>query len=211
MTNPPNRLSAQAAAAAGQKPRPRRLWPLILVIIICVLPVIASYLTYYVIRPHGASTNYGVLIEPQRPIPTALTAHTDDGRVLPLASFKGKWLMVSVNSGACDTACATKLYFMRQIRALQGNERDRVVTLWLRTDTVPVSAAIRNAYGDTQMLIADPAALADWLPADSGTAITDHIYLVDPNGNLMMRFPKDPQPEKINADLHKLMTWSGIG
>ena len=74
-----------------------------------------------------------------------------------------------------------------------------------------VPQVIQNAYPDTEMLVADPAALATWLPADTGTQPADHIYLVDPNGNLMMRFPKDPDPGKIKNDLTKLLKWSRIG
>ena len=32
----------------------------------------------------------------------------------------------------------------------------------------------------------------------------DHIYLVDPLGNLMMRFPRDPDPSKMLKDLQRL-------
>ena len=70
---------------------------------------------------------------------------------------------------------------------------------------------IQKAYPDTNMLIADPAQVSAWLPADSGTKVTDHIYMVDPNGNLMMRFPKDPNPSKIKGDVTKLLKWSSIG
>ena len=52
---------------------------------------------------------------------------------------------------------------------------------------------------DTRMLVADPKAVAAWLPADADTQLTDHIFLVDPNGNLMMRFPKDPNPRRSRA------------
>jgi cytochrome oxidase Cu insertion factor (SCO1/SenC/PrrC family) len=65
---------------------------------------------------------------------------------------------------------------------------------------------------DTRMLVAaDPKAVAAWLPAGADSQLTDHIFLVDPNGNLMMRFPKNPEPEKIKADLAKLLKWSRIG
>lgn len=100
---------------------------------------------------------------------------------------------------------------MRQIRAAQGPERGRVVEVWLRTDAGNVSDVIQKAYPDTDMLIANPAQVSAWLPTDTGTQVTDHIYLVDPNGNLMMRFPKDPNPSKIKGDLTKLLKWSRIG
>jgi len=204
-------------SAAASEPRgswQRGRWKLLLLAAICAAPVIASYVTYYIIKPHGGVTNYGTLIEPQRPIPPSLTVRDENNQALPLATLaalQGKWLMLSVDASACDEACVKKLYFMRQIRATQSTERERVVTVWLRTDAAPVPDIIRRAYGDTRLLVADPAALAAWLPAGKGTQVSQHIFLVDPNGNLMMRFPNNPDPGKIKNDLTRLLKWSTIG
>ncbi|WCM20223.1 cytochrome C oxidase subunit I [Paraburkholderia bryophila] len=189
----------------------RGRWVLLLLAVICAAPIAVSYFTYYVIKPAGGKTNYGTLVEPQRPIPESLTVTGEDGKPLKLATLRGKWLMISVDNSACDKACVTKLYFMRQIRTAQGPERERVVQVWLRTDAGNVGDVIQKAYPDTDMLIADPAQVSAWLPSDTGTKVTDHIYLVDPNGNLMMRFPKDPNPSKIKGDVTKLLKWSTIG
>jgi cytochrome oxidase Cu insertion factor (SCO1/SenC/PrrC family) len=184
---------------------------MLLIALVCAAPVIGSYFTYYVIKPNGGTTSYGTLVEPQRPIPDGLVVTGEDGKPLQLASLRGKWLLVSVDSSACDKACVTKLYFMRQVRATQGPERERVVEVWLRTDAGKVAEVIEKAYPDTHKLIADPAALSAWLPVDAGTSLADHIFVVDPNGNLMMRFPKDPNPSKIKGDITKLLKWSSIG
>ncbi len=170
---------------------------ILLLLAICAAPVIASYLTYYVFKPAGASTNYGALITPQRPVPDGFMARDPSGAQVPPSAFHGKWLLVSVGPSSCDESCATRLYFARQIRATQGAERDRVETVWLRTDAGPIDAKIAHAYPDTHAWVVDPAALASWFPADAGTVVSDHIYVIDPNGNLMMRFPKDPDPSKI--------------
>ena len=39
----------------------------------------------------------------------------------------------------------------------------------------------------------------------------DHIYLVDPLGNLMLRFPRDPDPSRMIKDLQRLLRYSRIG
>lgn len=189
----------------------RGRWTVLLIALVCAAPVIASYLTYYVFKPRGGQTNYGTLIEPQRPISEALVVKDEAGKPMRLASLRGRWLMISVDRSACGKACATKLYFMRQIRATQAGERERLVTVWLRTDAEPIPEAVERAYPDTRKLIGDPAALAAWLPAEAGTLDTDHIYLVDPSGNLMMRFPKEPDPSKIKRDITKLLNSSSIG
>lgn len=211
----PTGKPAAAKAIPGQPNGPgswrRGRWVLLLLAVICAAPIAVSYFMYYVVKPTGGSTNYGALIDPQRPIPDSLVVTGADGKPLKLASLHGRWLMISVDASACDKACATKLYFMRQIRAAQGPERERVVEVWLRTDAGKVADVMQTAYPNTDMLIADPAQVTAWLPADTGTRITDHIYLVDPNGNLMMSFPKDANPSKIKGDLTKLLKWSTIG
>ncbi len=209
-----SRNAAQHGSAPAAQPKGswrRGRWMLFLIALICGAPIAISYFTYYVIKPKGGSTSYGALIEPQRTIPSSLMVTGDDGREVPLASLRGRWLMISVDGGACDEACVHKLYFMRQVRATQGAERERVVTVWLRSDDANVPAVVRSAYPDTRMLRADGAAVAAWLPATDTTKDTDHIYLVDPNGNLMMRFPDHPDPSKIKQDVTKLLKWSSIG
>jgi hypothetical protein len=200
-----------AGEPAGRGSWRRGRWVLLLLAVVAAAPVIASYLAYYFFKPSGGTTNYGALVEPQRAIPDTLVVTDEAGKPMKLAALRGRWLMIAVDASACDKTCATKLFFMRQVRATQAGERERIATVWLRTDAGAVPDAIKAAYPDTRMLVADMAALAAWLPVEANTHDTDHIYLVDPNGNLMMRFPKDPDPSKIKGDVTKLLKWSSIG
>jgi hypothetical protein len=61
------------------------------------------------------------------------------------------------------------------------------------------------------MLRADPAVVKGWLPVDAGTGVDQHIYLIDPLGHLMMRFPRDPEPRKVYKDIYKLLKASAVG
>jgi len=203
--------NSQAGQAAKKGSWNSGRWTLLLIALVCAAPIVGSYFTYYVIKPKGGTTSYGTLIEPQRPIPESLVVTGEDGKPMKFDSLRGRWLMISVDNSACDKACATKLYFMRQVRATQGGERERIVNVFLRTDAGKVPDVIDNAYKDTEMLVADPKDVAAWLPVDNGTQLSDHIYMVDPNGNLMMRFPKDPNPSKIKGDVTKLLKNSRIG
>ena len=206
-----NSHSSQAVQPAKKGSWNSGRWTLLLIALVCAAPIVGSYFTYYVIKPKGGTTSYGTLIEPQRPIPDSLVVTGEDGKPVKFDSLRGRWLMISVDSSACDKACATKLYFMRQVRATQGGERERIVNVYLRTDAGKVPDVIDSAYKDTEMLVADPKEIAAWLPVDNGTQLSDHIYMVDPNGNLMMRFPKDPNPSKIKGDVTKLLKNSRIG
>jgi len=157
------------------------------VLAVCAAPVVASYFTYYVVRPEGRR-NYGDLIDPQRPLP-ALTARSLDGTAVPLPSLRGQWLLLSVASGACDAACEKHLYLQRQLREGLGKEKDRVDWVWLVADGVPVRPSLLPAVAQATVLRVDAAQLGQWLAAAPGQQLPDHLYLVDPLGNWMMRFP----------------------
>jgi hypothetical protein len=195
-------------------PGGRGRWKLFAVILVCAAPLIASYLTYYVLKPQSRN-NYGTLIDPRAyPIPP-MPSTTLDGRPETLDKFKGKWVMLKVGGGACNDACREQLFEMRQLRLMQGKEQDRVERVWLITDTAPLDTMVIREFDGTHMLRAPGDVVAKWLPADPGTAPAEHIYLVDPLGNLMMSFPKDPdRPQarkKMYKDIAKLLKASSIG
>lgn len=186
-------------------------WKLLAVIAVCAAPVIASYFTYYVIKPQSR-TNYGALIDPRAyPVPATLGATTLDGKSVALDAYKGKWIMLTVDGADCTEACRKKLYYMRQLRLTQGKDMDRIERVWLITDNKPIETLLMREYDGTHMLRAKAGAVAAWLPVDSGRVASDHIYMIDPLGNLMMRFPKDADPNKIKKDIVKLLKASRIG
>ena len=197
-------------STAGARKRTQGRWKLFAVLMVCAAPLILSYLTYYVIKPTGR-TNYGTLIDPrQHPIP-AMPSTTLDGRPEKLEQYAGKWIMLKVGGGECLEACQKQLFAMRQWRTMQGKNRDRVERVWLVTDDQPLDTMTIRQYDGMRLLRAPQGAVATWLPTDSGTAASDHIYLIDPLGNLMMRFPVDPDPRKVYKDIAKLLKASAIG
>ena len=136
-------------------------WKMLAVLLVCASPVIASYLTYYVIRPEGRR-NFGEHIDPQRPLPPLVT-QTLDGQAGQLTALKKQWLLLSVAGGACDTRCEQNLYFQRQLRESLGREKERLDRVWLVNDDVTVRAALLPALASSAVLRVGPAALAQWL------------------------------------------------
>lgn len=186
-------------------------WKLLAVVFVCAAPMLFSYLTYYVIKPTGR-TNYGTLIEPQKhPIPAALGATTLDGKPIGLDAYKGKWIMLQSGPGACPQECIEQLVAMRQWRLMQGKEMERIERVWLVTDATPIETMLIRMVDGTRMLRVPAASLEAWLPVEPGGKISDHTYVIDPMGHLMMRFPKKPDPSKVKKDMYKLLKASAIG
>ena len=190
---------------------------MLLVLLVCAAPVIASYFTYFVIRPQGR-TNYSELIEPLRPIPATLALADLEGRPVDPRSLRGQWLLVVVAGGACDTSCEKLLWLQRQLRETLGREKDRLDKVWLIDDATPLRPEVRQAVSAAPavtVLRADPAALAEWLQPASGKALGAHLYLVDPLGNWMMRAPADPEPARLKRDVERLLrasaSWDKAG
>lgn len=191
-------------------------WKMLAVLLVCATPVLASYFTYYVVRPEGRR-NFGELIDPQRTLPS-LVASTPEGRPLPLPTLKGQWLLVAVGGGACDGLCEQQLYLQRQLREMLGKERDRVERVWLLNDDQPVREAIRPGLQGTTILRVPPQALAQWLAPAAGATLAEHLYVVDPMGNWMMRFParmERAQAAQAKRDLDRLLrassSWDEAG
>lgn len=185
-------------------------WKALMILAVCAVPIVASYLTYYVIKPQ-ARTNYGTLLEPRgNPLPT-LHATTLNGQAAELTAYHGKWVLLQVHGSDCDAACEALLYDMRQLRLTQGRERDRIERVWLVTDQQPIDTMLLRKYDGTHLLRIQPEALQPWLSAAQGDRLTDHLYMIDPLGNLMMRFPKKPDQTKMKKDLTRLLKASSIG
>ena len=180
---------------------------MLVVLLICSAPVIASYLTFYVVRPDGGRRNFGQLIEPQRTLPNVM-ASTLDGKLVNLKELKGQWLLVSVSPAACAEQCARHLYLQRQLREGLGKEKDRLDWVWLVNDRASVASALMPALKEATVIRVPPAELAQWLAPENNHSLEEHLYLVDPLGNWMMRFPANLDAEaatKVKRDLDRLL------
>jgi cytochrome oxidase Cu insertion factor (SCO1/SenC/PrrC family) len=178
----------------------------ILLLALFALPFAFSYIAYYVWKPAGQGSNYGQLL-PVRALPD-ITGTTLDGKPFNLSQLKGKWVMLQLDSGACNAYCQTKQYDMRQVRVAQGRERDRIERVWLVTDKQPVDAALLNQYSGTSVIRVDADAVRQFA---AGASPEDAVYLIDPLGNLMLRFPKNPDPRGMIKDIKQLLKASQIG
>jgi hypothetical protein len=157
----------------------------------CASPLVLGWAAWYFELWTGSPGNYGELIAP-RPLSGA-----------PFEELRGKWLLVTFDTAACGPDCEKKLYYMRQVRTAQGKERGRVERVWIITDAGMPRRELLAAIEGTRVAKAQP----EGFPGDP----VEHVYVVDPLGNLMMRFPPDPDPSRMLKDLKRLLRYSRIG
>lgn len=171
---------------------------------ISLAPFAGSLLLYYFWTPQ-AFTNYGELISP---VPlSGVTVAAREGKPLHIDELRGKWVLLMTDSGHCDDYCQSKLYVMRQIRLTQGRDQERIERLWLIADGVRPAPSIDAEYQGTRAVLCADGAFVARLPAPQSSR--DHIYVIDPFGNLMMRFPQQVDPQRMKKDISKLMKASG--
>lgn len=179
---------------------------MLLVLAACAAPVIASYLMYFVVRPEGRS-NYSTLIQPTRSAPDQVLRNPD-GSAVPARDLRGQWLLVVVADASCDATCERMLYLQRQLREMTGRERDRIDKVWIATGDAPIRPAVQQALDtvpQTRVLRATPEAAAAWLSPEPGRALGEHLYIVDPMGDWMMRTPVAFEPQRVKRDLDRLL------
>lgn len=176
---------------------------LLLLIGLFILPVVASYLAYYVWQP-TARKNYGELI---KQVDVQAQGRGLDGQAWDVASLKGKWVMVYVGSGACPKACQDLLYYLRQTRTAQGKEMDRIERLWLLTDDVMPAAGLQQAHAGLRYLRPAVSPTPQFVGSETGA----YLYMIDPLGHLMMRWPQHPDPSRMIKDIKQLLKASQIG
>jgi hypothetical protein len=175
----------------------RTLW---LILAVCLLPFIASVALYLFWQPESF-VNYGELLEPA-PL-SGVVVKTRDGEDFRFDDLRGKWVFLTVDDGACGEYCRKKLYWMRQIRLAQGPEQERIERLWLVPDGVTPAAELTTDAEDVRVVLPADQAFVGRLPATGVPA--DHLYLIDPLGNLMMRYPRDLDPNLMKKDVGKLL------
>jgi hypothetical protein len=192
------------------------------VLLICAAPVIASYITYYVIKPSGTKS-FGELVQPQRPMPSVVGT-TLDGKTTTLQSLRGQWLLVSVAGGACPKPCPDHLYMQRQLRETLGKEKDRLDWVWLISDAASLTPELQTRLTDPVMaskgfraLRVNESDLVMWLQPNTDkapmAAMPRRLYLIDPQGNYMMRFPENlgvEQAAKAKADINRVLRASSF-
>ena len=177
---------------------------LLLIGAVAVFPFVGSYLLYQVWRP-SSFVNHGELIAAEQQAPPK----AGDPMSVALKQVSGKWVLAMIDSGACDEACRKKLYYVRQIRLTQGKEMDRIERMWVVTDATSPAPTLVKEHEGTRIISAPASEWVSRLPV--GAAPREYIFIIDPLGNLVLRYPNGFDPTGMKKDLSRLLRASRIG
>jgi hypothetical protein len=173
---------------------------LYLLLLVFFGPLLVSFAMYYFTdwRP-AAQVNHGELFTPARPIV---------GAPEPL---KGEWSLVAIADAACDDACRTTLVFGRQTRLSLNQEMTRVRRVLLATDHCCTNDYLAREHEGLVVHDASGPAGAALVAQFPATDRAWSLYVVDPLGNLVMRYDAREEPKGLLTDLKKLLKLSHIG
>lgn len=170
-----------------------------------LLPVVASILAWKFLAP-AATANYGELLLPPAQV-TRQPFERHEGGGFNFGDLGGKWVLVASDSGDCARACIDKLLVMRQVRLALGRNASRVERVFVVDDLRRPAGAALEAFPGMVSAIT-PAGMS--LPPGAGNDRA-HIYLVDPHGNVMMRWAATADGKHLLSDLQRLLKASQIG
>jgi hypothetical protein len=184
----------------------------VMIFLLFSVPFIASTITFLVWRP-STTNNYGELLSPVVALPETRLVRLDSdiaNKELIEKSLRGKWLMLTRDSGACEAACQKKLYAMRQARLSLGREQDRVVRVVLVDDDVAPRAPLVAEFQGTIWISAKALPWLAKLPSVEADA-RNHLYGVDTLGNVFIRYNADPDIKRMMKDFQRVLKASQIG
>jgi len=186
---------------------------LLVLLLLFVFPAIVS-ITMFATGWRPASTvNHGELIIPVRPVADR-EMQAIDGKPVKISELHGKWTMVYFDSSSCTEACMSQLHFMRQIHLSQGKNYDRIQRVFMLSDSTAVAGLKSKLtdYPDMRVLAGDKVIMhslyQDFGIDMQGVDKDGNIFLLDPQGNVMMRYKPGSEPAGMRKDIERLLKYS---
>jgi len=182
------------------------------------LPLLLATIWFQVVSTGAiswGSTSRGELISPAVPLTEFSLKELGSEAEFGLDDVRGKWTILYIPGSACTSDCEKTLYDIRQARLALNHRMERVQRVVLTKQEVAFSDEVQAANlglrvvddSETNSSFIDQVNAAQ-SAMDSKSNL---IYLIDPNGNLMMRYTPDQLPKPLFKDLKHLLKVSRIG
>lgn len=177
-----------------------------LIAVVILAPLVVAVLLY--VQPSWFAfgrSNHGRLVRPPVRISVPALPRMFAASNLPADYFRGRWTLAYVGGAHCGADCREALYVTRQIRLGTGEDIRRVQRLYVvRADHSDAAGFLRSAHPDLTVVEATGAAGRRFAAQFTAVAKAS-IYLVDPQGLLMMTYPVKAKPLGLMQDLRHLL------
>jgi hypothetical protein len=194
--------------------RRRRNRLIILAIVgVFLLPFLIAALWYanihdwgYETMPHGRLVSPPLALRPP-PLRFALVRH---GRLSP-SYFRGRWTLMYIGRPDCLPDCREALYATRQIRLAMGVNITRVQRIYLVMGHPTKTGFLEVEDPDLTVVDADTPRGRRFVARILRTVhgrVGREIYVVDPEGRLMMTYPAGADPMILLHDMQRLISLS---
>lgn len=195
-------------------------WTLVALLVVFTLPMLGAWFLYLHPNLLKGHTNSGLLINPPLQLSSLSLYSLQGTKLTDLKPILGKWTLLYLDSLPCEIICQQSIYNMRQIRTALGKDRSRINRMLVLVSDMPTSTqlgaslldTINKTYVGTQIYLTGHAELHKFFkPINGGADNVKGFYLIDPIGNIMLRYPAEAPPEHIFNDLKHLLRISQIG
>ena len=219
-TEQPNRpmRDAQGEIIIDEAARALSRKKLVWIFALFFLPLLMATLWFHVVQTgaiNWGSTSRGELITPAVPLTDFGLNETDSAAVFGLDDVRGKWTILYIPGATCDEECEKTLYDIRQARLALNHRMERVQRVVMTKQEVTFTDEVQAANVGLRMVNDNntDSRFIDQINAAQSEmeAKNNLIYLIDPNGNLMMRYTPDQLPKPLFKDLKHLLKVSRIG
>lgn len=147
-------------------------------------------------QPRGG-LQHGELLQPLQPLLlSALTSSA--GQPLDSGLFRGRWTLLYHTAQPCTVQCRQLLATLHNVRLAQGQAMAQVQRVLVLT-TPPAAQELPALQADDLQVIR----AAHW-PLPAGW-----VYLLDPHGNLVLRYAPGFAPKGLLQDLQRLLKQAG--
>lgn len=177
-----------------------------LILVVILIPLVFAVLVF--VQPAWfplGQTNHGQLVKPPVKIRVAGLARPAASAPVPAAYFQGRWTLVYIGGGACRADCKGELYAMRQARIATGEHMRRVQRLYVVSRATRAPPELTSDWPGVSVGVATGPAGARFVRQFTAVSPAGGIYIVDPNGLLMMTFPVHANPDGLLKDLQHLL------
>jgi len=193
-------------SATLSSPRSAQLTLLLLAAIFFLPFVIGSALFWLDWRP-VKSGNHGELVQPPRPLPETGLQQAD-GRPMPTSELLGKWLLLLPAGESCNDMCQQNLQQMLQVHIALNKEQKRLRRVLIMSRVKePALAEVQRRYPDLVVAIVNADAVV-WKKALDGHG--EELFVVDPFGNIMLRYADPANMRGVLKDLERLLKYSWV-